>query len=354
MQLALAEARAAAAAGEVPVGAVIVKDGVLLAVGRNAPVALCDPSAHAEINAMRAAGAKLGNYRLEGAELFVTLEPCAMCAGAMLHARLARIAFGVADPKSGAAGSVIDLFADARLNHRTTVQRGALSQECGAVLQEFFRTRRSVARELAEPLRDDALRTPASRFDTLPDAPWAAHFLGDLPALHGLRLHYIDEGAGDAAACCICLHGAGQWSYLWRHLIVRLLESGAPRVLAPDLIGFGKSDKPKRDSVHRLEWHCDVLRDWIERLDLRRIVLLLPLDALELGSLLVEAAPERFAGLVVAGLSGVASPEAAWRAPFPDKGFEAGLRAWGTAKQSDLPPPEARALARIAMGYFSR
>ena len=352
MQLALAEARAAAAAGEVPVGAVVVKDGVLLAGGRNAPVALHDPSAHAEVNAMRAAAAKLGNYRLDGCELFVTLEPCAMCAGAMLHARLARVVFGAADPKTGAAGSVIDLFAEPRLNHRTEVRRGVLSQECGAVLQDFFRERRGVARELAEPLRDDALRTPASRFDMLPDAPWPGHYLDDLPSLHGWRMHYIDEGARDAKACCICLHGPGQWSYVWRHLIARLLELGAPRVLAPDLIGFGKSDKPKREAAHRLQWHRDVLLEWIARLDLHRIVLVLNHDALEPGTSLIEAAPERFAGMLVAELSGELSIEAAWRAPFPDSGFEAALRAWGAPKRCDLPPRQARALARVAMGYF--
>ena len=353
MQLALAEARAAAAAGEVPVGAVIVKDGVLLASGRNAPVALHDPSAHAEINAMRAAAARLGNYRLDGCELFVTLEPCAMCAGAMLHARLARVVFGAADPKTGAAGSVIDLFAESRLNHHTKVRGGVLGEACAALLQDFFRTRRSEGRERAEPLRDDALRTPDNCFDALPDAPWPAHYIADLPSLHGWRMHYIDEGRQDAPACCVCLHGPGQWSYVWRHLIGCLVEAGAPRVLAPDLIGFGRSDKPKRDAVHRLDWHRDVLLEWIARLDLHRIVLVLNHDALEPGTLLIDAAPERFAGMLAAELSAETSSGAAWRAPFPDSGFEAALRAWGTAKRCDLPPRQARALARVAMGYFA-
>lgn len=353
MRMALAEAHSAAAAGEVPVGAVVVKNGTLVASGRNAPVALRDPSAHAELNALRAAAAALGNYRLDGCELFVTLEPCAMCVGAMLHARLARVVYGAADPKTGAAGSVIDLFAEPRLNHRTKVQRGVLSEESGAVLQDFFRTRRSVARECAEPLRDDALRTPASRFDMLADAPWPGHYISDLTGLQGWRMHYIDEGAPDATSCCICLHGPGQWSYVWRHLIARLLESGVPRVLAPDLIGFGKSDKPKREAAHRLEWHRNVLLEWIERLDLHRIVLVLDRDALEPGSSLIEAAPERFLGMLIAELSSEPPSEAAWRAPFPDSGFEAALRAWGASKTCDLPPRQARALARVAMGYFA-
>jgi tRNA(adenine34) deaminase len=146
MRLALDQARAAEADGEVPVGAVLVKNGVVVASGRNAPVAHHDPTSHAEIVALRAGAQALGNYRLEGCELFVTLEPCAMCAGAMLHARLGRVVFGAADPRTGAAGSVVDLFANARLNHQTHVTGGVLAPECAALLQAFFQERRSVAR----------------------------------------------------------------------------------------------------------------------------------------------------------------------------------------------------------------
>jgi tRNA(adenine34) deaminase len=143
MQLALAQAALAAMAGEVPVGAVVLKDGVVIAVGHNAPISQHDPSAHAEMQALRAAAQVLGNYRLPECELFVTLEPCAMCAGAMLHARLKRVVFGAADLKTGAAGSVINLFEQSQLNHQTQVQGGVLTQECAAVLQAFFRLRRS-------------------------------------------------------------------------------------------------------------------------------------------------------------------------------------------------------------------
>jgi tRNA(Arg) A34 adenosine deaminase TadA len=121
MRQALAEARQAAAAGEVPVGAVVVRRGEVIATGRNAPVDGHDPTAHAEIVALRAAAQALGNYRLDDCELFVTLEPCAMCSGAMLHARLKRVVFGAADPKTGAAGSVLNLFGEPRLNHQTTL-----------------------------------------------------------------------------------------------------------------------------------------------------------------------------------------------------------------------------------------
>ncbi len=142
MALALAQAALAGAAGEVPVGAVVLKDGVVIAAGYNAPIGTHDPSAHAEMQALRAAAQVLGNYRLPECELFVTLEPCAMCAGAMLHARLKRVVFGAADPKTGAAGSVIDIFAQTQLNHQTQVQGGLLAQECAEVLQTFFRQRR--------------------------------------------------------------------------------------------------------------------------------------------------------------------------------------------------------------------
>ncbi len=143
MQLALAQAALASAAGEVPVGAVVVRDGVVIACGYNAPIASHDPSAHAEMQALRAAARVLGNYRLPGCELFVTLEPCAMCAGAMLHARLKRVVYGATDPKTGAAGSVINLFAQSQLNHQTHVQGGVLTQECATMLQAFFKQRRT-------------------------------------------------------------------------------------------------------------------------------------------------------------------------------------------------------------------
>ena len=163
MQHALTLARKAETAGEVPVGAVLVSDESCLAEGWNQPIGRHDPTAHAEIVALRSAAQALGNYRLDDCELFVTLEPCAMCSGAMLHARLKRVVFGAADPKTGAAGSVLNLFAESALNHQTAVQGGVLAPECGALLQTFFQARRSAqqaeARQ-AHPLRDDALRTP--------------------------------------------------------------------------------------------------------------------------------------------------------------------------------------------------
>jgi tRNA(adenine34) deaminase len=142
MDEALALARAAGARGEVPVGAIVVCAGAIVGRGGNAPIEASDPTAHAEIAALRDAGRTLGNYRLPGCELYVTLEPCAMCAGAIMHARLARVVFGARDPKTGACGSVVNLFAESRLNHHTRVTGGVRGDECGALLSGFFAARR--------------------------------------------------------------------------------------------------------------------------------------------------------------------------------------------------------------------
>jgi tRNA(adenine34) deaminase len=364
MALALAQAREAAAAGEVPVGAVVVRNGEVIAVGRNAPVDSHDPTAHAEIAALRAAAARLGNYRLDGCTLYVTLEPCAMCSGAILHARLARVVFGAADAKTGAAGSVLDVFAERRINHQTTVQGGVMAQECGALLSAFFRQRREVSRAQTSPLRDDAVRTPDSRFDNLPGYPWAPHYLHDLPALDGLRLHYLDEGPADASLTWLCLHGNPAWSYLYRKMIPTFLASGG-RVVAPDLPGFGKSDKPKKDASHSFSWHRQVLLEFVERLDLRNVVLVVQDWGGLLGLTLPMAAADRYKGLLVmnttlgtgdaplspgflawrdmcaknpefdvARLFARGNPQmsaaecAAYNAPFPDRGHRAALRAF--------------------------
>ena len=142
MRAAIEQAQNAQSLGEVPVGAVIVRDDRVLATGFNHPIGGHDPTAHAEIAAIRAAAETLANYRLTGCELYVTLEPCAMCAGAIMHARLARVVFAARDPKTGAAGSVVNLFAQTRLNHHTEVVEGVLAGEAAAMLSSFFRERR--------------------------------------------------------------------------------------------------------------------------------------------------------------------------------------------------------------------
>jgi tRNA(adenine34) deaminase len=143
MGLALDLAREAGAAGEVPVGALVVLEGEIVGRGCNQPIGRSDPTAHAEIMALRDAAAQLGNYRLPGCSLYVTLEPCAMCAGAIMHARIARVVFGARDSKTGVAGSVIDLFGEERLNHHAEVIGGVLEAECGGLLSAFFAARRS-------------------------------------------------------------------------------------------------------------------------------------------------------------------------------------------------------------------
>ena len=314
MTEALAQARLAGAAGEVPVGAVVVQNGLIIGRGRNAPIATHDPTAHAEINALREAARALGNYRLDGCELFVTLEPCVMCAGAMLHARLKRVVYGAADPKTGAAGSVLDVLGHNQLNHQTAVQGGVLAAQCGELLQGFFQTRRTQTKaenHMNHPLRDDALRTPDAQFVNLPGYPWAPHFLSDLPSLRGLRMHYLDEGTLDEGsldegradvekrqATYLCLHGNPAWSYLYRKMIPVFLSAGH-RVVAPDLIGFGKSDKPKKDDAHTFTWHRQTLLELVERLDLNHVILVVQDWGGLLGLTLPLAKPERYKGLLV-------------------------------------------------------
>ena len=142
MAEALALARQAAESGEVPVGAVVVKDGAVVGRGYNRPVSGKDPTAHAEVMVLRDAAERVGNYRLGDCELYVTLEPCAMCAGAIMHARVSRVVYGAADPKSGACGSVVDLFAENRLNYHATVVSGVMAEEATRLLQDFFSARR--------------------------------------------------------------------------------------------------------------------------------------------------------------------------------------------------------------------
>jgi tRNA(adenine34) deaminase len=142
MREALSLARQAGASGEVPVGAVVVKDEAVVGRGYNRPVSSKDPTAHAEVIALRDAAERIGNYRLAECELYVTLEPCAMCVGAIMHARVSRVVYGAADPKSGACGSVVDLFAENRLNHHATIVGGVMAEEAASLLQDFFSARR--------------------------------------------------------------------------------------------------------------------------------------------------------------------------------------------------------------------
>ncbi|MEO6626372.1 MAG: tRNA adenosine(34) deaminase TadA, partial [Burkholderiaceae bacterium] len=387
MALALAQAQLARAAGEVPVGAVVVRDGQVVGVGNNLCIATHDPTAHAEIMALRNAATTVSNYRLDGCTLYVTLEPCAMCAGAMLHARLARVVFGAADPKTGAAGSVLNLFAQARLNHRTQLQGGVGAKDSAALLQSFFAERREGKAVNPWPLREDALRTPELCFADLPDYPWQAYYLNDLPALHGLRLHYLDEGQRNARRTWLCLHGNPAWSYLFRKMIPVFLAAG-DRVVAPDLPGFGKSDKPKRDAAHSFSWHRQVLAEFVERLDLRGIHLVVQDWGGLLGLTLPMLAPLRYQALLVMntmlatgdvplspGFLGwramcAKSPDfdvarlfargnphmspaecAAYMAPYPDSGYRAALRAFAPMVP-EFSDSDGAAISRTAREFW--
>lgn len=157
MRQALDQAHNAWSLGEVPVGAVVVFEEKVIATGFNQPIGTHDPTAHAEIMALRAAAAILGNYRLPGCELFVTLEPCAMCAGAMMHARLSRVVFGATDPKTGSCGSIVNLFEQEKLNHHTELVGGVLAAECGQLLKEFFAERRTAQQRQQKAIQLDGV-----------------------------------------------------------------------------------------------------------------------------------------------------------------------------------------------------
>jgi len=159
MQAAYQQALLAWNAGEVPVGAVVVKDGVIIASGYNRPIGKHDPTAHAEIMALRAAAELIGNYRLPGCELYVTLEPCMMCAGAMMHARLARVIYAASDPKTGVAGSLLNVFEHGQLNHHTQVTGGVLAEECSGMLKDFFSHRRATAAQKKLAANSSSLST---------------------------------------------------------------------------------------------------------------------------------------------------------------------------------------------------
>lgn len=332
MQLALQLASEASAAGEVPVGAVVVKDGVVVGVGRNSPIHSCDASAHAEILALRAAASALGNYRLDDCTLYVSLEPCAMCSGSILHSRIRRVVFAAADPKTGCAGSVLNLFAHPLLNHQTQVEGGLLAEQASQILQEFFKQRRVLQRELAVPLREDALRTPERCFEGLPGYPCIPHFVSDLPGLAGLRMHFVDDGPRDGAIVYLCLHPIPGWGFNFRHLIANWVGKGI-RVLVPDLIGFGKSDKPKREQTHSVQFHCQYLLEWLERLDLRGATLVVAHADHPLAQELMSLASDRVKGLRVEQLAEAPEEEfeqLAQQAPYPDQGHRAAERAFSS------------------------
>ena len=362
MRHALTLAQQAAAAGEVPVGAVVVKDGQIVGEGANAPLSGNDPTAHAEVQALRAAAQKLGNYRLDGCTLYVTLEPCTMCSGAMLHARVDTVVYGAAEPKTGAAGSVLNVFGYSAINHHTQVLRGVLADECAAAMATFFQQRRVANRAQAlanHPLKDTALRHPDSMFADLPHWPYVPQWRSGLPALQGLRMAVVDEGPRNAPLTWLCLHGAASWGYAFRYGLPQLVQAGH-RVVVPDWPGFGRSDQPKRDKAHSAAWHTQLLQELVQDMDLRHMVLVGEGDGARLGLALAQAMPERFAGawlLDVWPNAQVPKPLAQWLHAAAHKpqwdvvqGMEqAGFGPVGHAEQAPLAIPFSKPGHRAAL-----
>lgn len=283
-----------------------------------------------------------------------------MCSGAMLHARLARLVFGASDTKAGMAGSRADLFGMPDINPHTQVQGGLLADECGERLKRFFQARRVNT----APVPEAGLRPSDAAFADLADMRFAPRYVADLAAAPGWRLHFVDEGPADAPLSWLCLHGDSGWSYTFRHAMPVWLAAGH-RVAAPDMLGFGRSDKPKKAAFHQWHLHKRVLLEWIERQALDRLVLVLPGSAAVLGLGLLSELTERLAGLVLInapddplspawceatlrwqqwcqrhplhqasavlaeGGSGLSDAERlAYQAPFPDRGHSAALQAY--------------------------
>lgn len=330
MQLALDQASLAAAAGEIPVGAVVVKDGAVLGVGRNSSIQNSDPSAHAEIVALRAAACALGNYRLDDCTLYVTLEPCAMCCGGIMHSRIKRVVFAALDPKTGCAGSVLNLFAQPQLNHQTQVEGGVLAEQAATLLQEFFKIKRDLKRSALLPLREDALRTPDRRFEQVSDFPWSPRYVCDLPSLAGLRMHYIDEACTNSAGVYLCLHPVPGWGVCFARHIPEWIAQGA-RVVVPDLIGFGKSDKPKRESVHSLAFHARCVLELVDWLQLQNVTLVVPGVDHALAKTLTAQAQAHFVDTRLQEMvEAHPSLRVALDAPYPDAGHRAAERAFAS------------------------
>ena len=331
MQLALKQAHAAAQAGEVPVGAVVVREGQVIAEGRNSPVSSNDPTAHAEVNAMRVAAKALGNYRLDDCTLYVTLEPCAMCSGALLHARFKRVVFGAIEPKTGAVTSVLQLLDNPHLNHQTQWHGGVLANECASVLQDFFEQRRQSQQHNKTPLREDALRPH--------DALWSTHalpkewsrFESQWPSLNGLRLHWFDNRSPDAcnSPVTLYLHGLNNWSASY---LANLQTT--TNAVALDLPGFGLSDKPKKETFHTLTWHVQVLSDFLNHISTHTHAtahhLIVSSDMQPVMTLLQQALPELRISYATSVSASSYEQAALLNSPYPDRGHLAGPRALGT------------------------
>jgi tRNA(adenine34) deaminase len=261
MALAIAQAHIAQECGEVPVGAVVVKNGKVIGAGHNRTLVDCDPTAHAEIVAIRAASKSIGNHRLCDCSLYVTLEPCAMCMGCILHSRLEHVYFGAYDPKAGACGSVLNLPELRKINHHCQVHGGVSQDVCSHQLKSFFQRRRLEHRLDFQPLREDALRLPDVHLDK-----WMTgckpQYWTNLRSADGLRVRGWASPNVDSNArtLVLCLHGLSSWSYLYRDLLLANLPA-ALAVWAIDLPGHGGSDKTKQGQEFEASFQLAVLNE---------------------------------------------------------------------------------------------
>lgn len=284
MLLAIEQAAEAELANEVPVGAIVVKDGAVVSVGRNRTLETGDPTAHAEIIALRAAAKVLGTHRLDGLEMFVTLEPCPMCSGAVFHSRLSRLVYGAADPKTGCAGSVTDLFGIRQINHHTHLKSGVLENQCRHQLQTFFQSVRRKKSDTHVRLREDAVRVDPENFVEFQDfLASSQYFLTS----DGWRLHYIDSSSGDTSNIVLCLHALPYWSYQFKQLLPLLKKAGF-RVLMPDFLGCGLSDKPKKKTWHSLNNHVAAIHELLLALKVTSCTIVVMGNSIEVAHALVS------------------------------------------------------------------
>ncbi len=291
MAIALEQAHFAQSMGEVPVGAAVFLGEQLISKAHNMPVSTHNPCAHAEVLALQEAGRQLGNYRLEGCTLFVTLEPCVMCAGAILNSRIKQLVFGAKDERAGAAGSVLNVFENPLLNAHTEVKSGLMADDCAKPLVDFFKRRRVQTKVLREQtqqyLREDALRPEMHEFKRLM-LPWmqkglVSSYINDLSSFAGLRLHHWDTQpqalgvslqtrADHEPKAWVCLHGLGSSGAFFVPWAMERARMGE-RVLMPDLIGFGLSDHLRSTARIDLQTQVLMLEEWFDRMDLQRVQL---------------------------------------------------------------------------------
>lgn len=378
MQLALQQAHLAEELGEIPVGAVVLLDGKVVGVGHNQTIGTCDPTAHAEVVALRAAAKFLGNYRLDQCSLYVTLEPCPMCMGAILHSRIAKVFFGAFDPKTGACGSVLNLPNDPRINHHCEVVGGVSQAQCSQHLSRYFEHLRTSKRHARRPrTREDALRLTEGTLSTYMEGV-ESQLVDDLQAADGLRVQTwkSPEASRTPQHLVLCLHGATSWSYIYRDLL-RTSRPENVMLWAVDLPGHGGSDKTKKGLEFNVKNQLALLCELLERSSASSIHVLGQDTGCELAVHVASRLPERTASLTLfnpvchdaksfilggtpirsrqqflAALGrqceGAPGSIAALSAPYPDAGHMAGMLQQLNPTANDMAPSPVRVTAGCA------